>query len=77
MDFDGCRELAAAIVMQAYHDYKHCVKIHKTYPKGSVVRKKAEAEMESIMRFAEGSWYSDLTDIPRGKFIAKLKELEK
>lgn len=77
MDNEGCRDLAAAIVMQAYSDYKHCVKIHKTYPKGSLAYKRAEDEMESIMSFVEGGWYSELTDIPRGKFIAKLKELEK
>ncbi len=77
MDNYAFRNLAAAIVMQAYNDYKHCAKIHKTYPEGSLIRKRAEAEMESIMEFAEGSWYADLTDIPREQFIAKLKELEK
>lgn len=77
MDNDGCRELAAAIIRQAYHDYKHCIKIHRTYPKGSKVSNKAQAEMANIMRFVESSWFSELTDIPREKFIAKLKELEK
>lgn len=74
---EGIRNLAAAIIMQAYHDYKNCVKIHKTYPEGSPIRKKAEEQMEEILDFASGSWYSDLTDIPSGLFIKKLKELEK
>ena len=77
MDSVGVRGLAAAIVMQALTDYKQCVKIHKTSPEGSIMRKKAEAEMESIMDFAKSGWFLDLSIIPQSKFIAKLKELEK
>lgn len=77
MDSVGVRGLAAAIVMQALTDYKQCVKIHKTYPEGSIMRKKAEAEMERIMDFAKSGWFLDLSIIPQSKFIAKLKELEK
>lgn len=77
MDSVGVRGLAAAIVMQALTDYKQCVKIQKTYPEGSIMRKKAEAEMESIMDFAKSGWFLDLSIIPQSKFIAKLKELEK
>lgn len=77
MDSVGVRGLAAAIVMQALTDYKQCVKIHKTYPEGSLMRKKAEAEMERIMDFAKSGWFLDLSIIPQSKFIAKLKELEK
>ena len=77
MDSVGVRGLAAAIVMQALTDYKQCVKIHKTYPEGSELRKKAEAEMERIMGFAKSGWFLDLSIIPQSKFIAKLKELEK
>lgn len=77
MDSVGVRGLAAAIVMQALTDYKQCVKIHKNYPEGSIMRKKAEAEMESIMDFAKSGWFLDLSIIPQSKFIAKLKELEK
>ena len=77
MDSVGVRGLAAAIVMQALTDYKQCVKIHKTYPEGSIMRKKAEAEMESIMDFAKSGWFLDLSIIPQSKFITKLKELEK
>ena len=77
MDSVGVRGLAAAIVMQALTDYRQCVKIHKTYPEGSELRKKAEAEMDSIMDFANSGWFLDLSIIPQSKFIAKLKELEK
>lgn len=77
MDSVGVRGLAAAIVMQALVDYKQCVKIHKKYPEGSLIRQKAEAEMESIMDFAKSGWFLDLSIIPQSKFIAKLKELEK
>lgn len=76
MDNLCARNLAAAIVMQAYHDYKSCVKIHKTYPEGSEIRKKAEAQMREIIAFASGDWYRELTDIPSHLFIKKLKELE-
>ena len=77
MDNYCVRNLAAAIVMQAYTDYKACVKIHKTYPEGSEIRKKAEAQMKEIIAFASGSWYKELTEIPSSLFIKKLKELEK
>lgn len=77
MDSVGVRGLAAAIVMQALTDYKQCVKISKTYPQGTLMRKKAEAEMERIMDFAKSGWFLDLSIIPQSKFIAKLKELEK
>lgn len=76
MDSVGVRGLAAAIVMQALTDYKQCVKISKTYPQGTLMRKKAEAEMERIMDFAKSGWFLDLSIIPQTKFIAKLKELE-
>ena len=76
MDRVGVRGLAAAIVMQALTDYKQCVKISKTYPQGTLMRKKAEAEMERIMDFAKSGWFLDLSIIPQTKFIAKLKELE-
>ena len=77
MDNGGVRGLAAAIVMQALTDYKQCVKICRTYPKGSVMRLKAEKEMGRIMNFAKSGWFLDLSIIPQSKFIAKLKELEK
>ena len=64
MDNYCARNLAAAIVMQAYNDYKACVRIHKHYPEGSEIRKKAEEQMKEIMDFASGDWYRDLTDIP-------------
>ncbi len=76
MDSVGVRGLAAAIVMQALTDYKQCVKIHKTYPEGSLMRNRAEAEMERIKEFARSDWFLDLSIIPQSKFIAKLKELE-
>lgn len=76
MDNYCARNLAAAIVMQAYNDYKTCARISKTYPEGSDIRKKAEAQMKEIIEFASGSWYKDLTNIPSGEFIKKLKELE-
>ncbi len=76
MDSVGVRGLAAAIVMQALTDYKECVKIHKTYPEGSVMRQKAEKEMGRIMEFAKSDWFLDLSIVPQSKFIAKLKELE-
>lgn len=72
----GVRGLAAAIVMQALTDFKQCVKIHKTYPEGSLMRNRAEAEMERIKEFARSDWFLDLSIIPQSKFIAKLKELE-
>ena len=72
----GVRGLAAAIVMQALTDFKQCVKIHKTYSEDSLMRKKAEAEMERIKEFARSDWFLDLSIIPQSKFIAKLKELE-
>lgn len=74
---DWAKELAADIVLQAYKDYRRCVKIHNTYPEGSQIRKSTEAEMKSILEFVESSWYEELTNIPREKFIAKLKEGER
>lgn len=76
MDSVGVRGLAAAIVMQALTDYKECVKIHKTYPEGSIMWNRAEAEMGRIMDFAKSDWFLDLSIVPQSKFIAKLKELE-
>lgn len=76
MDSIGVRGLAAAIVMQALIDYKQCVKICKTYPEGSIMRNKAEAEKERIMDFAKSGWFLDLSIVPQTKFIAKLKEFE-
>ena len=75
MSNDGARRVGAAIVLQALTDYKQCVKIVKTYPEGSELRKKAEEEMERIMAFAKSDWYLDLTSVPQGMFIKKLKEL--
>lgn len=77
MDSVWVRDLAAAIVLQALTDYTQCVKIHKTYPEGAIVRNKAEAEMERIKDFAKSGWFSDLSIIPQSEFMAKLKELEK
>lgn len=76
MDSLGIRDLAAAIVMQALKDYKECVKIHKQYPEGSLIRQQAETEMERIMDFAQSDWFLALSIVPQSKFIAKLKELE-
>lgn len=72
MDNEGCRSLAAAIVMQAYKDYCFLAKKCRKLPR---YKDAYIAEMKKIISFVESKWYTDLTDIPQHKMLERLKEV--
>lgn len=67
-----CKDLAMAIVMQAYKDYCFLAKKCRKFPryKGTYI-----AEMKEIIGFVESEWFTILTDIPQRKMLARLKEV--
>lgn len=70
------KELCAAIVRQAYEDYKTCVRIYKCYPPHNERYKRAVLIKEEIIRFIRSDWYEQLTDIPRENLLRRLREVE-
>jgi len=73
MTYHWERELAAAIVLQAYKDFATYA---RKYKRGKD-KEECIAGMQEILDFVESSWYEELTNIPREKFMARLKECEK
>lgn len=69
---DGYRNLAAAIVLQAYKDYCHLAGKCRKYPRHKDVYIR---EMKKIVEFAKSEWYTELTKIPQRMFLEKLKEV--
>lgn len=68
------KSLGAAIVLQAFKDYRRCAKI--LHSKASpAVKAKAEKEMDEIEKFVKSDWYAILTDIPSHKMLKRLKEV--
>ena len=72
--YDGFRELAAAIVLQAYNDFKNdAAKIKK----GRGPLNSARKEMADIVTFVNSDWFKSLTDIKPELFMERLQEVIK
>lgn len=71
-NLDCYRNLAAAIVIQAYKDYCVLAGKCKKCPNNKEIYIR---EMRNIVEFAKSEWYTELTRIPQRVFLAKLKEV--
>jgi len=73
MTYHWERELAAAIVLQAYKDFSAYA---RKYKRGENTEQ-CIAGMKEIVDFVNSDWFRELTDIPQDKFLNKLKEVSK
>lgn len=73
-DIECCRNLSAAIVLQAYKDF--CT-LAKRYKSGKGDRKSYIKGMQEIVSFVKSDWFTTLTSIPPRKFLTKLEEVIK
>lgn len=69
------KSLGAAIVLQAYKDYRHCAKLIHCKNANADIIAAAEKEMSSIENFVRSEWYTTLTDIPPQKLLRRLREV--
>lgn len=66
------KNLGAAIVLQAYKDYRTLARKCKSNPHNKAIY---IAKMKDIVSFAKSEWYTQLCRIPQRAFLDKLKEV--
>lgn len=67
LDDEGCKRLAAAIILQAAADMYDDIKFRMKYPTAPIYR--TACDIKCIKEFVYSDWFSSLTDIDPETFI--------